>query len=135
MITILPWVAQAALLFGVRQVAKYGLSINWTHVRVDVTQRVVKIMPGVMLDKAATTVAMEVIDKLQTICTSADALAKLTKLALDGHWDEALKFVESATLVTTPSADVPQECPVVSVVSTAPTTFVKKGGKPPKDAA
>jgi hypothetical protein len=143
MITILPWIAQAAALFAVRQVAKYGLSINWTHVRVDVTQRVEKLMPGDMLDKAAVTVAMTVVDKIQTICTSADALAKLTKLALDGKWDEALKLVEGATLVLAPSADIPKECPVAIAAAPAPvatmpssiTTVAKKGGKPPKDAA
>lgn len=107
---ILPWIAQAAGIFAVRQVAKYGMSVNWSSVRSDVQIRVKQLIPGEMLDKAGADIAGEVVDKIQTLVTSGDALAQLVKFATDGNWAEAWEFIESATLVKTAAcADVPKD--------------------------
>ncbi len=88
------WIIQAAIMFIVRQVAKFGVNLNWDMVKADVDSRVRKLLPGVFFDDIGSALALKAVNIAQGVLTSADELETLAKLATAGKFEEAFKYLQ-----------------------------------------
>jgi len=84
------WLIGAAIKFALRQIGKWGTSIDWPKVKADFAIRVRDLVPGEMLDDEAVAAAMAVIDIFASILGDQSALQKIVQLVLDGKISEAL---------------------------------------------
>lgn len=64
--------------FVVRQLAKYGAeNLDWSKVRTDLNERVIKLVPGDMFDPFAQALVGKIVDLLEVICKEPKVLAEI----------------------------------------------------------
>lgn len=88
------WIIQAAIVFIVRQIAKFGSSLNWDMVKSDVDYRIRQLLPGTFLDNLGATLGLKVVVIAQGVLSSAEELQALADYAAAGKFEEALKYLK-----------------------------------------
>lgn len=83
------WVIQMAISFVMRQLSKWGESIDWAKVKADVEERVRALVPGEWFDSEAVAVVMALLDAAASVLSATADLEKIVKLAVDGKFPEA----------------------------------------------
>ncbi len=84
------WIAQAALSFAIRQLAKYGDETDWSLVRKDFDIRVRDLVPGDWFDDQASEVASEIISAVERALKNTKTLKIIGDLAIEGKTAEAI---------------------------------------------
>jgi len=83
------WVIQMAISFVMRQLAKWGSSIDWAKVKADVEERVKALVPGEWFDSEAVAIVMALLDAAASVLSASAELEKIVKLAAEGKFPEA----------------------------------------------
>ncbi len=84
------WIAQAALSFAIRQLAKYGETTDWNTVRKDFDTRVRDLVPGDWFDDQASEVASEIISAVERALKNTKTLKIIGDLAIAGKTSDAI---------------------------------------------
>jgi hypothetical protein len=82
-----------AITFVVRQLAKFGRDTDWEKVKVDLDQRVRKLVPGNFFDDAAVEIVFTAVDAIAEILTEEESWVKLLTLLAAGKTQEAIDLL------------------------------------------
>jgi hypothetical protein len=82
-----------AITFVVRQLAKFGRDTDWEKVKVDLDQRVRKLVPGNFFDDAAVEIVFTAVDAIAEILTEEESWVKLLTLLAEGKTQEAVDLL------------------------------------------
>jgi hypothetical protein len=82
-----------AITFVVRQLAKFGRDTDWEKVKVDLDQRVRKLVPGNFFDDAAVEIVFTAVDAIAEILTEEESWVKLLTLLAAGKTQEAVELL------------------------------------------
>jgi hypothetical protein len=82
-----------AITFVVRQLAKFGRDTDWDKVKVDLDQRVRKLVPGNFFDDAAVEIVFTAVDAIAEILTEEESWVKLLTLLAAGKTQEAIDLL------------------------------------------
>ena len=82
-----------AITFVVRQLAKFGRDTDWDKVKVDLDQRVRKLVPGNFFDDAAVEIVFTAVDAIAEILTEEESWVKLLTLLAAGKTQEAVDLL------------------------------------------
>lgn len=88
------WLIQAAIAFVLRQLTKWGQSIDWVKIKIDLELRVKQLLPGEMFDDEAVKIAFAVVDLFAGILADAAAIEKIVNLVMAGKMAEALEALK-----------------------------------------
>jgi len=84
------WIANAALSFAIRQLAKYGKNTKWDLVKKDLAIRVADLVPGDWFDEQAVEVCNQIIDAVKRALDNTKTMEIIGKLAIEGKTSEAI---------------------------------------------
>lgn len=83
------WIMGMVVSFVMRQLAKWGKSIDWAMVKADVDARVRALVPGEWLDDEAVQMAHALVDALAGVLGANAILEKIVMLLLDKKFQDA----------------------------------------------
>lgn len=92
------WIIGMAISFLMRQISKWGKSINWPMIKADVAARIAKIVPGEFLDAEVVAAAMMMIDVAEKVLSASEALEMVVKFMVDGKMNEAWQALRQLIL-------------------------------------
>jgi hypothetical protein len=84
--------------FIVKQLEKFGDSLNWEKVKQDAEERIRKLMPGTWFDDEAAYVVNLVLAGVQEALEDADKFRTILKLLADKKYPEAFSAVKEFLL-------------------------------------
>lgn len=87
-----------AIMFCLRQLAKFGAQTDWKKVEADFDPRIRDVVPGTWLDDAAVGGANACIEAFGVMCQDTSDLAELTKEAMAGDFTTAFATVRKIVL-------------------------------------
>jgi hypothetical protein len=97
------WLINLAISFLVRQLAKFGKSINWQKVKEDLRIRTEALVPGSWFDDEAVALVYTVVDAAATVLASVSEIEKVMHLVAQEKWDEAIQTVKELILRSWPA--------------------------------
>ena len=92
------WAIGIVIAFIVRQIGKFGKTIDWTKVKADVDVRVRALVPGEWFDDEAVDLVNSVLDRAALVLTQEAAIEEVLKLAAAGKWSEAVEALKRLIL-------------------------------------
>lgn len=93
------WIANAVILFVVRQIGKFGAGIDWAKVRTDVDARIRKLVPSPFFGDIAVTICDSVVTGCSSVLADTADITKIAELGAAGKWIEAAEFLGKAVEV------------------------------------
>jgi vacuolar-type H+-ATPase catalytic subunit A/Vma1 len=97
------WLINLAISFLVRQLAKFGKSINWQKVKEDLKTRTEALVPGSWFDDEAVALVFTVVDAAATVLASVSEIEKVLQLVAQEKWEEAIQTVKELILRSWPA--------------------------------
>jgi hypothetical protein len=79
--------------FFLRQLAKFSRSLDKVQLRVDLEDRIRKLVPGELFDDAMVDFSIRVLDILFTLLEIEEKAVLLIKLVADKKYEEALTYL------------------------------------------
>lgn len=80
--------------FIVRQIDKFGHSLNWEEILVKANERVAKLIPGEMFDEMAIAAVDKCINAVKELLQDEVELTKLSNLCQSKQWAVAIKDLQ-----------------------------------------
>lgn len=108
------WVIGMAISFIMRQIGKWGSSIDWAKVKADVEGRVRALVPGEFFDEEAVTAVMALLDVAEKVLAATGDLEKIVQMIVDGKMQEAWaalrQLILDAWKPATPAEQMAYDC-------------------------
>ena len=92
------WALNLVIAFIMRQLAKFGQTIDWAKVKADLDERVRALVPGTWFDDEVVALVNMVLDRCAEVLAHGAAIEALLKLLADQKWDEALQALKALLL-------------------------------------
>jgi hypothetical protein len=108
------WVVGMAISFVMRQIGKWGSSIDWAKVKADVAERVKALVPGEWFDAEAVAAVMALLDVAEKVLAATGELEKIIQMIVDGKMQEAWaalrQLILDAWQPETPAEQMAYDC-------------------------
>lgn len=85
--------------FILRQIKKFGETVNWDLVKADLDKRIADILPGTWIDAEAVTVANYVFDACKAALGATDNLKSIMVHLANEDWPGAIAAVKDLLLL------------------------------------
>lgn len=92
------WVIGIVVSFIMKQIEKFGASVDWVKVKADLEPRVRQVVPGTWLDADAVEAVNAVVDAAARALAATDALQKIIDLMANQQWDAAFVALKDLLL-------------------------------------
>jgi hypothetical protein len=92
------WIIQLAISFIIRQIAKFGKTIDWSQVKADLALRVEDLVPGKWLDPEAVALCNALVDAAASVLASTVEIEKVLTLLASEKWAEAAQAIKDLIL-------------------------------------
>lgn len=92
------WAIGLVIAFVVRQLEKFGTTIDWAKVKKDAEVRLRALVPGTWFDDEVVAIANTVIDRAAEVLAQGAAIEDLLKLVAAGDWAGAVAALRKLIL-------------------------------------
>lgn len=108
------WVISMAISFVMRQIGKWGTSIDWAKVKKDVADRIAALVPGEWFDAEATAAVLAFVDVAQKVLAATEDLQKIVQLVVENKipeaWSALRQLILSAWDPASPAEQMAYSC-------------------------